>query len=186
MNFITSQFQNFTLELYFSLAIIVVCFFWSCSNPLKGIRENSPLWTITLSFFAFSKFDIHEFYINRISFAISVLLLIWYFYIKFLEKEENEDRDFRRGGKESISNSVNSAKNIVREKVNDSVGNGIFGSIANVLMNEADGRIDNKVGGFLGGLFRATNEFTHEDRESIDGLRILLLLGMIIAIFCIK
>jgi hypothetical protein len=186
MNFITSQFENFTLELYISLTLIIVCFFWSCSNPIKGIRGNSPLWTILISFFAFSKFDISDYYIDRISFGISALLLIWYFYIKFLENEENNDRDFRRGGKESISNGVNSAKNIVRGKVNDTVGSGIFGSIANIFMNEAESRIDNKVGGFLGGFFGTTNEFTHEDREAIDAFRILLFLGMIISIFCLR
>jgi hypothetical protein len=35
------------------------------------------------------------------------------------------------------------------------------------------GRCDIKWNWVLGGLFGLLNEFTHEDRESIDGLRIL-------------
>lgn len=187
MNFIKSHFENFPIELYFPLALIFLCLIYSLFNPLSNGRYiKSPIWTTIISFIAFSKFDVSDYHLDNIILYGSILILGWLAYIYFDEKSENEDRNFVRNGKNSVSNIYNSGKSHLRGKANKAVGGGFFGDLANSFMDGYSEKADNKVGGFLNSFFGDTSEYLNDTRGLLGVLRLILLLVMIISIFYLR
>lgn len=186
MEFIITQFTNFTFVSYLTLTIVVVCFF--ISGNLNKNRKNSPMWPLIIANVAFwnflgtipGEFDI---YVKIITFS-SVACICWFYWIKINENEMNESRGFTRSGKDSLSKGYNNAKQSVKNKASETVGGGFFGELLGNAIDIGTRKADNKLSGFLG--FFDSSEYLHPSRGSINTLRNLLIISMVISMFYVS
>ena len=187
MEFITSQFKNFTFVSYLTFAMVILCFF--LSGNLNSARKNSPMWPLIIANVSFWYFigtvpGNFDTYIKIITFT-SVACICWYWWIKINENEENEDRGFIRSGKETVANWYNSAKQSVKNKASETVGGGFFGELLASAVDIGTQKADGKLSGFLG-LFGNSDQYFHPSRGSINTFRNLLLIAMIISMLYIS
>lgn len=188
MNFITSQFETFTFLSYTTLIIVVLCYFYSFGSNLKDDRNNTPLWTLLIANIAFNYFlstvpIITDTY-TKVLIFLSALCIVWYYWIKINENQENEDRGFLQSGKDSVTKGYGNAKQAVKNKASKTVGGGFLGELAESAIDIGTRKADNKLFGFLD-FFGNSGEYFHPSRGSINRFRNLLILSMIIIMFCI-
>ena len=184
MEFITSHFKNFTFSSYITFIIVVLCFF--LSKNLNENRKNSPVLTLIIANVAFwyfidsipGNFDI---YIQIITFS-SVLCICWFYWIKINENQENEDRGFLNNGKESVANGYNDVKQSVKDAASESVGGGFFGELLGNAVDIGARKADNKVSSFLDFL-GDSSEYFHPSRGTINTLRNILIIAIILSMF---
>ena len=187
MEFITSQFKNFTFVSYLTFTIVVLCFF--VAGNLNSARKNSPILPLIIANVSFWYFissvpGNFDTYIKIITF-ISVACMCWYGWIKVNENDENESRGFLRSGKETVANGYNSAKQSVKNKASETVGGGFLGELLGSAVDIGTRKADGKLSGFLG-LFGNSDEYFHPSRGSINTLRNLLLIAMVIIMLYIS
>ncbi len=187
MEFITSQFRNFTFVSYLTFAIIVLTFF--LAGNLNSDRKNSPMFPLIIanvSFWFFigtipGNFDTY----SKIIFFLSGVCICWYWIIKVNENQENEDRGFLRSGKETVANSYNSAKEALKNKGSETVGGGFLGDLLGSAVDIGTRKTDGKLSGFLG-LFGNSDEYFHPSRGTINTLRNLLIIAIFIIMLYIS
>ena len=97
MDFITSQFQNFTITSYIAFIIIIICFVHTILNPLKQTWNNptATLIAVNIAFAIFmstipGNFDLYI----QILLIVSALCLSWYIWIRVEEYFENKERGY--------------------------------------------------------------------------------------------
>ncbi len=187
MEIVTSQFTNFSFVSYLTFAIVLGSFFFAPN--LNKNRNNSPMQSLIIANFAFwfflgtvpGNFDI---YIQIITFS-SVLCICWFYWIKMNENEENKSRDFIRDGKDSVSKGYNNAKQSLKNKASEKVGGGFFGELLENTIDVGTRKADNKLSGFLS-FFGNSDEYFHPSRGSINTLRNVLIITMLITMLYIS
>ncbi|WP_146171790.1 hypothetical protein [Flavobacterium magnum] len=188
MDIITSQFQKFTFLSYLTLIVVVLCYLVSLGSNLKEDRSNSPLWTLVISNIAFNYFlstvPIYTDTYTKALFLLSTFCIVWYFWIKVNENQENEDRGFLQSGKDTITKGYGNAKQAVKNKASKTVGGGFLGDLAESAIDIGSKKTDSKLFGFLDFL-GDSGEYFHPSRGTINRFRNLLILAMIIIMFYI-
>lgn len=186
MNFITSQFQNFTFVSYLTLIIVILCYLFSLGSNLKEDRANSPLWPLIISNVAFNYFLsstlIYSQTYTKILFFLSAICIIWFYWIKVNENQENKDRGFIRKGQESVNKGYNDTKQSIKKKASQTAGGGFLGALVESAIDIGTSNIDNKLTSFLGS-FGNSREYFHPSRGPINFLRNSLIFSMIVLMF---
>ncbi|AWA30992.1 hypothetical protein HYN48_13380 [Flavobacterium magnum] len=115
---------------------------------------------------------------------LSTFCIVWYFWIKVNENQENEDRGFLQSGKDTITKGYGNAKQAVKNKASKTVGGGFLGDLAESAIDIGSKKTDSKLFGFLDFL-GDSGEYFHPSRGTINRFRNLLILAMIIIMFYI-
>lgn len=185
MDFITSQFQNFTITSYIAFIIIIICFVHTILNPLKQTWNNptATLIAVNIAFAIFmstipGNFDLYI----QILLIVSALCLSWYIWIRVEEYFENKERGYINTEKNENTNGVN----LTNRHLTLDRPNGVFTDLfLNIVSTQPTIKFERKINSFIT-IVKDTKPYSHKSRGSIDTFRLIIFVAIIATIFIIS
>lgn len=184
MNFILSQFSEFTWVSYLTFISIILCWLVLIGTE-KTDLNSTPVWPLIIAnisfwFFLSTTSGNTDIYVQIITF-LSMSCLVWFWIIRIDEKDQNKTNASVQSGKEDISNTYHGIKNDIKNEANKGVGGGLLGELLGTAIDYGTRGADNKLSGFLD--FFKSGPYVHPSRGRIYKFAIYLVFAMICVIF---
>jgi hypothetical protein len=183
MDSIFSHLQNFTVVSYISFGIVLMSFFIEANS-------NSPYKSLLLSNIGFGIYNLTLLTGSEIDFPIYFILLSflacsWFFVLKNIEEEEDEDRGYLRSfHNDSIvgfsdTEDGNNMENSLLEKST------LF-TFSTILSNELSKLFENKVIFFVRSFFKNDIiHYEHPQRKFVYAFTYLILTSILVSFFLV-
>ncbi len=184
MNYILSQFSEFTWLSYVTFVIIILC--WLALIGTEKEDHNTTIYwpliiaNISFWFFLSTVVDKTAIYVQVISF-LSMACLVWFWIIRIDEKDQNNINSSVQSGKDEISSSYHGIKSELKGAASEGIGGGLLGELLGTAVDYGTRGVDKKLSGFLG--FFESGPYTHPSRGKIFKLSAYLIFAMICVIF---
>ena len=183
MDFIFLPLQNFTVISYIAFGIVLVSF-------LVEAKSNSPYKSLLLSNVGFGIYYFTLLNGSEIDFPIyfmllSFLICSWFFVLKNIEEEEDEDRGYLRNYYNDSIAGFNDIEN-ENDKENFSLSQYSLYYFTNTLRQQLSKLFDNKFMLFV--IHFVKNDaihYQHPQRKLVHGFTYLILTAILVSFFCV-
>ena len=181
MNSIFLHLQNFTVVSYISFVIVLISF-------LIEVNSNSPYKSLILSNIGFGIYNFTLLSGSEIDFPIYFILLSfvicsWFFVLKNIEEEEDEDRGFLRNDHNGSIVGFNEIEKASIRK-NSVLGDSPLFNFITVLNVELSKLFENKFFLFIANFFKNdTIYYEHPQRKFVHGFTYLILISILVSFF---
>jgi hypothetical protein len=178
MDSIFLHMQNFTVVSYISFGIVLMSFFIEANS-------NSPYKSLILSNIGFGIYNFTLLTYSEIDFPIYFILLSflacsWFFVLKNIEEEEDEDRGFLRN---DHNNSIVGFNEIASNRRSSALADSSLFNAA-ILSNELSKLFENKLLLFIRNFFKNdTIHYEHPQRKFVHGFTYLILISILVSFF---
>jgi hypothetical protein len=179
MCFIFLHLQNFIVVSYISFGIVLMSFFIEA-------KSNSPYKSLLLSNIGFGIYNFTLLTCSEIDFPIYFILLSfflcsWFFVLKNIEEEEDEDRGYLRS---DYNSNIKDLDAIIGKNIDpiSSLRKGSF--FANTLSNFLSKLFENKLLLFVMHFFKNDAiHYEHPQRKLVHAFTYLILISILVSFF---
>jgi succinate dehydrogenase hydrophobic anchor subunit len=181
MDSIFLHLQNFTAISYVAFAIVLMSFFLEA-------KSNSPYKSLLLSNAGFGVYNFSLLTCSEIDFPIyfillSFLICSWFFVLKNIEEEEDEDRGFLRN---YHNDSIVGFNEIENNKKNSSIADSALFNFKDFLIKESSKLFESKLMLFI--IFFFKNDpihYEHPQRKFVNALTYVILISILVSFFLV-
>ena len=183
MNSIFLHLQNFTVVSYISFVVVLISFFIE-------VNSNSPYKSLILSNIGFGIYNFTLLSGSEIDFPIyfillSFLICSWFFVLKNIEEEEDEDRGFLRNDHNGSIVGFNDFED-KRNNGNSSLEKSTLFTFSNILSNELSKLFENKLMLFVRSFFKNDAiHYEHPQRKLVHLFTYLILISILVSFFLV-
>jgi hypothetical protein len=175
--------QNFTVVSYIAFAIVLMSFFLEA-------KSNSPYKSLLLSNIGFGIYNFTLFTGSEIDFPIYFILLSflacsWFFVLKNIEEEEDEDRGYLRSYHNDSIVGFSDAED-GNNKGNSSLAEGPLFNFTNVLGKQLSKLFENELIFFVIRVFKNDAiHYEHPQRKFVHAFTYLILISILVSFFLV-
>jgi hypothetical protein len=183
MDSIFLHLQNFTVVSYIAFGIVLMSF-------IIEAKSNSPYKSLLLSNIGFGIYNFTLLTGSEIDFPIyfillSFLICSWFFVLKNIEEEEDEDRGFLRN---YHNDSIVGFSDVEDENNKGilSLKKGYSANFSNILSNELSKLFENKLMLFVRSFLKNdTIHYEHPQRKLVHAFTYLILISILVSFFLV-
>ena len=181
MDIIFLHLQNFTVVSYSAFGIVLMSF-------IIEAKSNSPYKSLLLSNIGFGIYNFTLLTGSEIDFPIyfillSFLICSWFFVLKNIEEEEDEDRGYLRNYHNNSIVGFNDAKD-ENNKENSLLEKSTLFTFSNVLSNKLSKLFENELMLFVRDFFKNdTIHYEHPQRKLVHWFTYLILISILVSFF---
>jgi hypothetical protein len=181
MDSIFLHLQNFTAVSYVAFAIVLMSFFLEAksNSPYKSLLvSNSGFIIYNFSLLESSEIDFPIYFI-----LLSFLICSWFFVLKNIEEEEDEDRGFLRNYHNDRIIAFNEIENNIK---NSSLADSSLFNFKDYLVKESSKFFESKL--MLSVIFFFENDpihYEHPQRKFIHTFTYLILISILVSFFLV-